>query len=51
MYDQLPDWRPDGTQIAYEEGDPGRSRIFVMDADGRHPRLLSVDPGDDFGPA
>jgi TolB protein len=50
-HDQLPDWSPDGTRIAYEEGPVGDGRIFVMDADGNHQSQLTFGPGDDFGAA
>ncbi len=42
--DNLPDWSPDGTQIAFERIFPGRpNEVFVVNADGsdEHP----VDPG------
>jgi TolB protein len=54
--DQVPDWSPDGTKIAYASGPSG---IWVMDADGSHQHQLTGcgpgDPspcatGDDFGP-
>jgi len=55
--DQVPDWSPDGTKIAYASGASG---IWVMSADGSNQRQLTGcgpgDPspcpaGDDFGPA
>jgi Tol biopolymer transport system component len=54
--DQVPDWSPDGTKIAYASGPSG---IWVMDADGANQHQLTGcgagDPspcatGDDFGP-
>jgi Tol biopolymer transport system component len=58
--DQLPDWRPDGSKIAYESGPGGSGGIWVMNADGSHPHQLigcaATDPtpcatGDYGGPA
>jgi Tol biopolymer transport system component len=55
--DQLPDWSPDGSKIAYASGVSG---IWVMNADGSNQHQLTGcgpgDPspcptGDDFGPA
>ncbi len=57
--DQLPDWSPDGSQIAYESGPGGSGGIWVMNADGSDPHQLAgcaaTDPspcagGDLFGP-
>lgn len=50
-HDQLPDWSPDGTKIAYEDGPAGSGRIFTMRADGSHQVQLTFGPGDDFGAA
>jgi TolB protein len=49
--DQVPDGSPDGRKIAYEEGDVGSGRIWVMNADGTHNQQLTTGPGDDFGTA
>ena len=55
--DQVPDWSPDGSKIAYASGPSG---IWVMNADGTDQHQLTGcgpdDPspcptGDDFGPA
>jgi Tol biopolymer transport system component len=50
-HDQVPDWSPDGSAIAYEDGDPGSGRIFIMNADGSGQHPVSSGPGNDFGPA
>ena len=58
--DQVPDWSPDGSKIAYNAGDFGSGGIWVIDADGGHQHQLTgcvaSDPapcasGDDFGVA
>lgn len=58
--DQLPDWSPDGSKIAYNVGSFGSGGIWVMDADGGNQHQLTgcaaSDPepcaqGDDFGTA
>lgn len=47
-----PDWSPDGRQLAYDSDQSGEIRMYVMDADGSHARLLFRDaPGyRHFGP-
>lgn len=47
--DQVPDWKPDGTKIAYNSGDD----IFVMNADGSNQQQLTTtaDPNFDIAPA
>jgi Tol biopolymer transport system component len=40
-----PAWSPDGRSIAFERGDNGLTRIFVMNADGSGQHLLLNDPG------
>ena len=47
--DQLPDWSPDGSKIAYAAGDPGD--ILVMNADGTDQHTIVGGPADDFGSA
>jgi Tol biopolymer transport system component len=41
-----PAWSPDGKQIAFDQFTDvsGRQQVFVMDADGSHIRLLTLDP-------
>ncbi|HVU12278.1 MAG TPA: hypothetical protein VHD90_13425 [Phototrophicaceae bacterium] len=38
-----PAWSPDGTKIAYVNDQSGSGDIYVMDADGQRPFLLTVD--------
>lgn len=45
--DQVPDWSPDGSKIAYAAGDPGD--ILVMNADGSNQHTIVGGPTDDFG--
>ena len=41
--DQAPNWSPDGTRIAFQRWDHGeRSELWVIDADGSNPRLLTA---------
>jgi Tol biopolymer transport system component len=58
--DQVPDWSPDSSRIAYAAGGFGDEGIWVMDADGGNNHQISGcvagDPspcaqGDDWGPA
>jgi Tol biopolymer transport system component len=57
--DQVPDWSPDGTRIAYASGTGDDEGIWLMNADGSSPLQLSgcrqgdASPcaaGSDFGP-
>ncbi|MBZ0301829.1 MAG: hypothetical protein K8J31_18925 [Anaerolineae bacterium] len=43
--DIRPTWSPDGRKIAFESWRDGVRGVYVMDADGRHLRRLSVDSG------
>jgi Tol biopolymer transport system component len=45
-HEQLPDWSPDGHEIAYEDGASPNGRIWVMKADGTDKRQLTHGPGD-----
>jgi TolB protein len=45
---QVPDWSPDGSQIAYAAGDPGD--ILIMNTDGSDQHTVIGGPADDFGP-
>jgi len=52
--DQLPDWSPDGTKLAYHAitdlvNEVGE--VFIIDADGTDVVQLTTDPADNFGPA
>jgi Tol biopolymer transport system component len=49
-HDQLPDWSPDGTKIAYEDDMTGGGDVYVMNADGSNPTRLTTDPTLDLGP-
>jgi len=58
--DQVPDWSPDGSKIAYNAQAPNGGQIWVMDANGTHQRQLTgcaadvpwpCASGDDFGTA
>ena len=44
-HDQLPDWSPDGTKIAYEDGPGGAGRIFSMRRGRQPPDAAHVRPG------
>jgi TolB protein len=59
MKDQVPDWSPDGSQIAYASGAPDSEGIWVMNADGSKPHQVSgclpkeaapCKAGSDIGP-
>jgi TolB protein len=47
----VPSYSPDGKSIVYVNDDDGPpANIYVMDADGRHPRRLTKHPQNDDGP-
>jgi TolB protein len=50
-HDQLPDWSPDGSKIAYEDDGYGNGDIMVMDSDGGNPHDVSNNPAEEFGAA
>jgi serine/threonine-protein kinase len=43
----IPDWSPDGTQIAFQSG---RGEVFVVSADGGTPEVIADLPGFDGAP-
>jgi Tol biopolymer transport system component len=45
-----PAWSPDGTRIAFVEGDFFFSRLMVMNGDGSGRTVVTPDPSDQFGP-
>jgi TolB protein len=49
--DQVPDWSPDGTRIAYQSFATGGGDIYVMRADGSGQTRLTTDPALEVGPA
>lgn len=50
--DHQPDVSPDGRHIVFATNrDGGKGEIYVMDADGGHPRNLTNDPANDDTPA
>jgi TolB protein len=40
---ESPSWSPDGRYLAYSVSGYGRSRIEIMNADGRNQRILYED--------
>lgn len=55
MKDQVPDWSPDGSQIAFvtriDPLVPGNGDLWLMDADGGHQRNITEGPGWEYGAA
>jgi len=47
----FPEWSADGKQIAFVSDRDGDPEIYVMDADGSHPRRLTNTPGRDAHPS
>ena len=45
-----PEFSPDGTKIAFSSARDGQQEIYVMNADGSHPRQLTDDPARDESP-
>jgi Tol biopolymer transport system component len=50
-HDQLPDWSPSGSKIAYEDDGYGNGDIMVMNADGSGQHDVSKNPAVEFGAA
>ncbi|MCS7160635.1 MAG: hypothetical protein RMJ19_09200, partial [Gemmatales bacterium] len=48
--DIRPVWSPDGKMIAFTSNRDGNYEIYVMNADGSHPRRLTNQPGRDDYP-
>jgi len=44
-------WSPDGSMIAFQTERDGNFSIYVMNADGSHPRPLAAHPAEDFWPS
>ncbi len=49
--DYLPEWSPDGNQIAFTSFRSGNEEIWVMNSDGQHPKQLTTDPRGDWTPS
>ncbi len=48
--DFLPDWSPDGQQVAYVSDRDGSYSIYLADAHGNHTRRMTTDPTDEYAP-
>lgn len=46
----VPDWSPDARSIAYAGFSDGNADIWMIDADGSHPRRLGSDPFFEYTP-
>jgi Tol biopolymer transport system component len=49
-YDEAPAWSPNGREIAFLHYRHGRGELWLVDADGRNPRLLHRDRLGSVGP-
>ena len=49
--DTIPDWSPDGTQIAFTSSRSGNYDIYIMQADGTGVNRLTTNTGDDKHPS
>ena len=48
-YEGLPAWSPDGSKIAFVSSFDGESQVFVMEADGSEPRVVSTVENEGVG--
>jgi Tol biopolymer transport system component len=46
-----PAYSPDGQKIVFVAGAPGSYDLYLMNADGSNPAILTNAPGDDYDPA
>jgi Tol biopolymer transport system component len=46
----MPEWSPDGGEIAFVRGDDGDSEVFVVEADGENERLVIAGSGPRWSP-
>jgi len=51
VFEQEPDWSPDGKKIAFWSYRDGNNEIYVMNADGSNPTRLTNHRGPDGAPA
>jgi Tol biopolymer transport system component len=50
-HDELPNWSPDGSKIAFSSDRDGDYEIFVMNADGTGQTQITADTANDHAPA